>query len=394
MLAGFVASLVLGVLGGYILGRTWSRPALPLLPPEPLKEQADPRLVLPTVEEEIARALRQGAPLSLVYLAWETRDAADPTLRLIASLLVRLVRPYDAIVPLGDGRFVLVLPQVGEAAADTVAARLIQELRLLASVQLTSSETELPRISLSAPASVKRLLDAAVEAAELAPPWRGDRGQLLRIGMAVLERPEVQLLASIAPGTLLRLKDLAMDGVAMDGAAGVAAFPPPARLVRVLEASPLRVRCLEAFPQVAGDRVQIVHEQGRNWMRAEVEVREAAGGDLGLSLPVEVHRVPRRRAERFRMRLPVQLADLEGFTLNLSADGFRAVFPLRAFAPGQVLDGGLALPEERHPVRVEVIKIRAAEHTEGMIVGCRFLGLEPQAHQALVGLLGRQTGGS
>ncbi len=389
MLAGFVASLVLGALGGFLLGRSRSRPSRPLLLPESLKEQEAPRLILPTVEEEVARALRQGAPLSIFYLAWEAHDATDPALRLIASLLVRLVRPYDAIVPLGDGRFVLVLPQVGEAAADTVAARLIQELRLLASVQLTSSETELPRISLSVPASVQRLLGAAVEASELAPPWRGDRGQLLRIGMAVLERPDVRLLASIAPGTLLRLKDLVLEGAAVD-----AAIAAPLRSVRVVEASPLRVRSQSALPQVAGDRVQIVHEVGRNWMRAEVEVLEAVGEELCLSLPTEVHRVPRRRVERFRMRLPVQLADLEGFTLNLSADGFRAVFPLRAFAPGQILDGGLALPEERHPVRVEVIKIRAAEQSEGMIVGCRFLGLEPQAHQALVGLLSRQAEGS
>ena len=91
------------------------------------------------------------------------------------------------------------------------------------------------------------------------------------------------------------------------------------------------------------------------------------------------------------MRLPVQLADLEGFTLNLSADGFRAVFPIRAFSPGQILDGGLALPDERHPVRIEVIKIRKAEASEGMIVGCRFVGLEPEGQKALAGLLSRQA---
>jgi len=137
----------------------------------------------------------------------------------------------------------------------------------------------------------------------------------------------------------------------------------------------------------------LVLEEGRTWMRGEVEVLEATDGLIRVSHPTEVHRVPRRRAERFRMRLPVQLADLEGFTLNLSADGFRAVFPIRAFSPGQVLEGGLGLPDARHPVRVEVIKVRAAEASEGMIVGCRFVGLEPQAQSALAGLLSRHAPG-
>ncbi len=382
MLAGFVASLVLGGLGGYVIGRSQAKPSQTGTTEVTPRPSVEPRVVVPTVEEEIARALRQGAPLSIFYLAWETQDEADPTLRLLESMLVRLVRPYDAIVPIGEGRFVLVLPQVGEGAADTVASRLMQELRLLASVQLTSSEAGLPRISMAAPVGVKRLLEAAMAAAELAPPWRGDRGQFLRIGMAVLERPEVALLAPLAAGTVLRLKDASTEAAAS------------ASRVEVLDPMTLRMRSLDPGLRLPGDRVLLILEEGRIWMRSEVEILESRGAELRLSHPTEVHRVPRRRVERFRMRLPVQLADLEGFTLNLSADGFRAVFPLRVFSPGQVLEGGLALPEERHPVRVEVIKVRAAENAEGMIVGCRFIGLEPHAHMALVGLLSRQSQGA
>ena len=381
MLAGVVASLVLGALGGYwIASMRRARPvALPASPGS--REIAKQRIIVPTVEEEIARALGQGAPLTIFYLAWETHDESDPTLRLIESLLVRLVRPYDAIVPLGDGRFVVVLPQVGERAAETVSARLMQELTVLASVQLTSSESDMPRLAMSAPVGVKALLEAAMEAADLAPPWRGDRGQLLRIGMAVLERPEIPLLGNLSVGAVLKLKDNAPD---------VASAVSTSR-VEVVDSKELRVRLLDPVFRMAGDKVLLILEQGRTWMRSEVEVLEVNAGVLRLSTPREVRRVPRRRVERFKMRLPVQLADLEGFTLNLSADGFRAVFPIRAFAPGQVLEGGLALPDERHAVRVEVIKVRAAEHTEGMVVGCRFLGLEMPTKAALMGLLSRQS---
>ena len=380
MLAGYVASLVLGVLGGYWFARM--RGVNPMAPePQVLRKEAQaPRVIIPTVEEEIARALGQGAPLTLFYLAWDAHDAQDPTLRLIESMLVRLVRPYDAIVPLGEGRFLLVLPQVGEAAADTVASRLIQELRLLASVHLTSSETLLPRISMAAPVGVKRLLEASIEASELAPPWRGDRGQMLRVGMVVLERPEVSLLTPLPSGTVLRLKDRGIDGHSSSR-------------VQVVDPLTMRLKPVEPLFRLPGETVVLILEEGHTWMRGEVEILEASDGDLRVSHPKIVHRVPRRRVERFRMRLPVQLADLEGFTLNLSADGFRAVFPIRAFTPGQILDGGLALPDERHPVRIEVIKIRSAEASEGMIVGCRFVGLEPAAQKALAGLLSRQAEG-
>ena len=380
MLAGFIASLVLGALGGFLLGRT-GRPRPENAPESPSpREIAKQRIIVPTIDEEIARALRQGAPLTVIYLTWETQEETDPALRLIESMLVRLVRPYDAIVPMGEGRFALVLPQVGEAAADTVAARLMQELTLLASVHLTSSESDLPRISMTAPVGVKAIFEAALEASELAPPWRGDRGQLLRIGMAVLERPEAPLLGHLDPGTVLRLRDGDPENVPA----------PMASRVELIDPLELRVKPLNPVFRIAGDKVVLILEWGRLWMRADVDVLEVSDQELRLSVPRIVQRVPRRRVERFRMRLPVQLADLEGFTLNLSADGFRAVFPIRAFAPGQILDGGLALPEDRHPVRVEVIKVRATDQAEGMIVGCRFVGLEKPVRTALEGLLNRQ----
>lgn len=383
MLAGLIAGAIFGTLGGFFLG--WAaRKRPPALPQAALPRELPPaRALVPTVEEEIARAMRQGPPLALFFLAWETQDPADPTLKLLESMLVRLVRPYDAIVPLGEGEFVLVLPQVGEGAADTVASRMIQELGVLASVRLTSSESELPRISLAPPAGVRRLLDAARSAASLAPPWRGERGQRLRIGLAVLERAEVPLLGHLRPGTVLRLQEK------------LRGLPAEASALRVelLDAGSLRCRNLDPVFRSRGERVQIILEQGHSWKRADVEVLEADGAELRLSPPQEVHRLPRRRAERFRLRVAIRLADLEGFTLNLSADGFRAAFPVKAFAPGQVLDGRLALPDGPQPVRVEVIKLRAAERSAGMIVGCRFLELDPQARHALARALSEEPEG-
>ncbi|GEM_PF-3411416 len=399
MLTGFIASLAIGGLGGYLLGRRRGRDALPnqaKLPPPRLVEGS----AAPTVEEEISCAMRQGPPLTIIYLAWVRNEADDATFRLIESLLARLVRPYDTIVPLGEGGFALVLPQVGEAAADSVASRLIQDLALLTSVQLRSSETLLPRISLHAPVNVKRLLDAAREAAELGPPWRGDRGLSLKLGMAVMERPQFCLLGPLAPGVILRLQSAPCGDPPRIPAAGSEPFRTSAYACRSsselsvtrLDEAGLHGKLLDPFSPPLGAVCQIIREEGQAWLRAEAEVRFVAGGELGVRLPSMVYRLPRRQAERFRMRLPVQLADLEGFTLNVSAEGFRAVFPLRVFSPGQVLDGMLTLPEGRQPIRAEVIKVRSADDAEGMIVGCRFATVDASVQLALTRLLSQPPG--
>lgn len=311
----------------------------------------------------------------MFYLAWETEDPEDPTRPILASMLTRLVRPYDAIVPLGDGRFVLILPQVGETGADIVAARLVQELRVLASVCLTSSEAALPRITLAGPTEASRLLAAAIEAAEMAPPWRGDRAQLLRVGVAVLERSEPLLGGALMAGTIVKLK------------------PRDERALRaqILDAESLRLKILDSTFRLPGERLTLILEKGRTWMRGEVEIQEVSGAELRLAPPRRIYRVPRRQTERFRLRLPVRLADLEGMTLNLSADGFRAVFPVRAFSPGQVVEGCLELPGGDHAVRIEVIKVRTTATPEGMVLGCRFVGLDEDARNGLTEVLNRQV---
>lgn len=189
MLAESMAYLGMGLLGGYLLGRGGFAPWVGSAPGDAAAETSRPPASLPTVEEEIARGLRQGMPLALFTLAWETPDGGDTTQRLIEPLLNRLVRPYDAIVSLGSGRYVLVLPQVGAAAADAVATRLLQELAMLGALQLEVPTAPLPRVIMTAPASVARLMGAMREAVAKAACWRGSRAQTLRLGLVILERP-------------------------------------------------------------------------------------------------------------------------------------------------------------------------------------------------------------
>lgn len=189
MLAESMAYLGMGLLGGYLLGRGGFARRLRMPPEEAAVDASRPPAALPTVEEELARGLRQGIPLALFTLAWETSDVGDPSQRLIEPLLNRLIRPYDAIVSRGPGRYVLVLPQVGLEAADAVAARLLQELAMLGALQLEAPAAPLPRVMLTAPASVARLMAALHEAAAQAACWRGSRAQTLRIGLVILERP-------------------------------------------------------------------------------------------------------------------------------------------------------------------------------------------------------------
>lgn len=187
MLVESIAFLGAGWLGGYLFARS-GIPWPGAMPRSVVEDAPAPAPAsLPTLEEEIARALRQGLPLALFTLAWEAPDGQEKSQRLLESLLHRLLRPYDAIVPSGDGCFVLVLPQVGMAAADAVASRLMQELASLASMEVAAA-TPLPRVLVAAPASVAQLMTAIQEAAAQAACWRGPRGQQLRIGLAIVDR--------------------------------------------------------------------------------------------------------------------------------------------------------------------------------------------------------------
>ena len=84
------------------------------------------------VREEIARARRDGAPLSFVIIDLDDfkrvndvrgHQAGDELLRQVAALLQHELRPYDQVARYGGDEFVLLLPGSDEATARTVAER-------------------------------------------------------------------------------------------------------------------------------------------------------------------------------------------------------------------------------------------------------------------------------
>jgi diguanylate cyclase (GGDEF)-like protein len=84
------------------------------------------------VREEIARARRDGTPLSFVIIDLDDfkqindvrgHQAGDEMLRRVAALLQAELRPYDQVARYGGDEFVLLLPGSDEATARAVAER-------------------------------------------------------------------------------------------------------------------------------------------------------------------------------------------------------------------------------------------------------------------------------
>jgi diguanylate cyclase (GGDEF)-like protein len=84
------------------------------------------------VREEIARARRDGTPLSFVIIDLDDfkqindvrgHQAGDELLRRVAGLLQAELRPYDQVARYGGDEFVLLLPGSDEATARAVAER-------------------------------------------------------------------------------------------------------------------------------------------------------------------------------------------------------------------------------------------------------------------------------
>ncbi len=84
------------------------------------------------VREEIARARRDGTPLSFVIIDLDDfkhvndvrgHQAGDELLRQVAGLLHTVLRPYDQVARYGGDEFVLLLPGTDEATARAVAER-------------------------------------------------------------------------------------------------------------------------------------------------------------------------------------------------------------------------------------------------------------------------------
>jgi diguanylate cyclase (GGDEF)-like protein len=84
------------------------------------------------VREEIARARRDGTPLSYVIIDLDDfkrvndvggHQAGDELLRQVAALLQQELRPYDQVARYGGDELVLLLPGSDETAARQIAER-------------------------------------------------------------------------------------------------------------------------------------------------------------------------------------------------------------------------------------------------------------------------------
>ena len=85
------------------------------------------------LSNEVARCHRYGSPLSVVSLSVVSfsalqeeygHQAGGVTLRKVASKLVALLRETDVVTSIGNGRFVLILPDTPESSVDGLVTRL------------------------------------------------------------------------------------------------------------------------------------------------------------------------------------------------------------------------------------------------------------------------------
>lgn len=106
---------------------------------DPLTDLLNRRAFLKTADRELARARRNGRPLTLAYLDLDGfkkvndtlgHDTGDLVLKATASVLRESIRVTDAAVRLGGDEFVLLFPETERAQARIVIGKL--RLRLLA----------------------------------------------------------------------------------------------------------------------------------------------------------------------------------------------------------------------------------------------------------------------
>jgi diguanylate cyclase (GGDEF)-like protein len=133
---------------------------------------ANPRHFLEMSERERLRALRNGQPLSVVYIDLDNFKAVndvsghlagDRLLRDVADVLLHSVRHSDVVGRLGGDEFAVLLPETDTAGAEAVAGKLQSALRaVFASMTSVRVSASLGVASFSrAPDSFDALLSAA-----------------------------------------------------------------------------------------------------------------------------------------------------------------------------------------------------------------------------------------
>lgn len=104
---------------------------------DPLTETLNRRGFEERARQEVKRAARNGAPVSLLMVDANDfkrindnfgHQAGDSALRAIANGIRTRVRPYDLIGRLGGDEFAVLLPGLGEQAASELVPRLLQSI--------------------------------------------------------------------------------------------------------------------------------------------------------------------------------------------------------------------------------------------------------------------------
>ncbi|CAB3755954.1 GGDEF domain-containing protein [Burkholderia puraquae] len=104
---------------------------------DPLTGAANRRQFIESVEAEIARAKRNGAPFSLLALDLDHfkaindsygHQAGDQVLQRFVAKCLGAIRPYDGVARVGGEEFMVLLPQVALDTAQSIAERIRAEI--------------------------------------------------------------------------------------------------------------------------------------------------------------------------------------------------------------------------------------------------------------------------
>ncbi len=148
------------------------------------------------LEEEVARASRNGCQLSLLFMdvdkLKEINDTyghiiGDKILQLVAKSIKSRIRKMDIAFRYGGDEFVVILPQVSSEKASLIAERIRREIKKVACsyfVSLSFGVASFPQDA----KEPRELLDKADQAMYQAKRKGGDR--IERINSKIMEKPE------------------------------------------------------------------------------------------------------------------------------------------------------------------------------------------------------------